>query len=244
MTLSGATRTTMRRHIDNVRGWDLPALADDYAADAVMLSPAGAARGREAIMAAFRAAQPVTGLAIASETFDGEHALIVYRADGIPFATDSFVVREGKIVLQTVSVQTQNEARAVADAWAGHIEAGRGMQAMELLAPDARYEIIGTTPLSGVYSGFADVMHRLMAHIGQFPRPPEARCEAVIADGDRAVVLGSGLGEGPYGPYRQPHYAWAMRVTDGRIVELVEYLDTVMVETSAFGSRVVRRGNT
>ena len=133
------------------------------------------------------------------------------------------------------------ETRRVAHRWAERIQGERPAEAMALLDPDVRYEIIGTTPLSGVYQGLDDVMNRLVASMATFPQPPRVRCEAVVADGDRAVVLGSGVGEGPYGRYDQPRYAWSMRICAGRIVEVVGFLDTLLVETAAYGAKLVRR---
>jgi len=239
MSDTDETCRIIRRHIDNVRSWNIAALAEDYATDALMISQTAKIKGRQAIAASFSKAPPVTGLVIDTETYDGTTGLIVYHCDAFAFATDTFVVRDGQIALQTVAVQTGG-ARAVASRWAEHLQSGRVMEAMALLDPHVRYEIIGTTPLSGVYEGMQEFASRLMTSMANFPQPPRVRCETVVADCERAVVLGSGKGEGPFGRYDQRHYAWSMRVADGRIVEVVEFLDTSLVETAAFGSQLIR----
>lgn len=131
-----------------------------------------------------------------------------------------------------------NDAREVAQLWADLLTAGNAGAALDLLADDVRYEMIGTTPISGVCHGKAEFLSRVAAVVGGFPEPPAVRCTNVIADGDRAVVLGAGRGRGPHGPYVQGHYAWAMRVAGGRVVEMIEFVDTVALELAAFGRRL------
>ena len=131
------------------------------------------------------------------------------------------------------------DARRTAQRWADLLTVGKAGEALGLLAENVRYEMIGKTPISGVFNGLADFMHRLVPVIAAFPVPPVVRCTTVIADGDRAVVLGSGRGEGPHGPYIQDHYAWVMRVENDRIVEMTEFVDTVELEQAAFGRRLV-----
>ncbi|MFD2136758.1 hypothetical protein ACFSLT_19480 [Novosphingobium resinovorum] len=52
-------------------------------------------------------------------------------------------------------------------------------------------------------------------------------------------MIASVEGVGPYGPYRQDPYCFILRTRDGRISEIVEYLDTVAVETALVGRKLV-----
>jgi ketosteroid isomerase-like protein len=236
------TQCVIRTHIENVKSWDLAAIAADYADDAIFMMNSCSIRGREAIMRSFARAPRLTGLVVDSERYEDDLGIIVYHHDDCEFAADTFVVRNGQIARQSSVVAWPAEARVVARQWAAHLQAGQGEEAIQLLADDAVFTIIGSTPLSGQYAGRDDVMARLVPALTRFPIPPKARCETVIAQGDRAVVLGSGQGTGPFGPYDQPHYAWALRVKEGRITELTEYLDTVAIETAAFGTQLIRQG--
>ena len=55
---------------------------------------------------------------------------------------------------------------------------------------------------------------------------------------DRAVALASGHGISPAGlPYDLPHYAMILRIENGAITDIVEFMDTV--ETQIIGRKFV-----
>ncbi|WP_404477090.1 nuclear transport factor 2 family protein [Novosphingobium sp. BL-52-GroH] len=118
-----------------------------------------------------------------------------------------------------------------------HIAGLRFPDAFGMLADDGLYTVIGTTPASGLYHGPRDLLERLVPLLADFVEPPVVTFEDPIVQGDRAVLLGSGRGVGPTGPYDQPHYAFVMKVSDGRIVEIVEFMDTMMLQSAVFGER-------
>lgn len=111
----------------------------------------------------------------------------------------------------------------------------RFQEAFGLLADDGVYTVIGTTPASGVYRGPKDLIARLVPLLSDFVEPPVLRFEEPIVQGDRAVLLGSGRGVGPTGPYDQPYYAFVMRAAGGRLVEVIEFMDTMMLQSAVFG---------
>jgi ketosteroid isomerase-like protein len=53
------------------------------------------------------------------------------------------------------------------------------------------------------------------------------------------VLLAAGDGIGAAGPYHQPYYAFSMRAENGEIAEIIEFLDTTMVDTALFGRKLV-----
>ena len=103
MNGSDATAVVVRRHVDAVRCWRMPDMVDDYADDAVVLVRGMAIRGKPAIRALFEQAQTNSGLTIDSETFAGPVGQVVYHNDSLRFASDTFVVHDGKIVCQTIA---------------------------------------------------------------------------------------------------------------------------------------------
>ena len=119
------------------------------------------------------------------------------------------------------------------------ITAVQFLDAFSMLAEDGTYTVIGTTPASGVYHGRKDLFDRLIPVLAGFVVPPTLTWKAPIIDGDRAVLLASGTGVGPTGPYEQPHYAFVVRVKDGEFAEVTEFMDTMMLESAVFGRKPV-----
>lgn len=114
--------------------------------------------------------------------------------------------------------------------------AGRFADAFDLLADDATYRIIGSTPISSEMKGGQLIKDTLVGALGSFQKPLKLRCHELIVEGARAVGLASGEGVGPTGhAYSQPHYAMVLRIEQGRIRSVVEYMDTVAVEAALFG---------
>jgi hypothetical protein len=79
----------------------------DYAEDSVLFTPDGALRGLEGIRAfftGFLGSSPpelIQALTLLRQEIDGEYAYILWKAEPfIPLATDTFLVRGGKIRMQ------------------------------------------------------------------------------------------------------------------------------------------------
>lgn len=108
--------------------------------------------------------------------------------------------------------------------------------ALEMLAPDAVWTTTGTTPLSGTYRGAAALAEGLLAPFAQLAEGYKLVVDEVFGEGERVAALAHGEGgETQTGiPYRN-HYAFFLRVRGDRITEVVEYMDTVMVETALYG---------
>ena len=83
----------------------LDELMSDYHDDAVFISNLGGVlRGADAIRSVFSAAGPMPGFERTSFHVDGDVGYVSWKADGIPFGTDTFVLRDGKIAVQTVAL--------------------------------------------------------------------------------------------------------------------------------------------
>lgn len=132
-----------------------------------------------------------------------------------------------------------SQARATAKLFAERISKMEFPAAFSLVADDGVYTVIGTTKASGDYHGSKDLLGRLVPLLSDFVDPPALRFEEPIVEGDRAVLLASGAGTGPTGPYNQPHYAFVMRVRGDEIVEIIEFMDTGQLETGIFGRKLV-----
>ena len=107
------TATVVKRHLDALMSRDLDSLMEDYAADAFFLSNMApvAIRGRAALRAfwlqAFFVFTPevLSDLKFTQQEIEGDVAFILWSAGpAIPFGSDTFVVRGGKIIAQTGAV--------------------------------------------------------------------------------------------------------------------------------------------
>lgn len=131
------------------------------------------------------------------------------------------------------------EARAIARKFFDALLVGDFEGAFQkLMTDDATWSVIGTTAVSKTHDK-AGMLGEQLAMIMSFPEPPAVAIDEIIAEGDRAVVLAHCKGVGPTGPYEQKTYAFVMRMRDGKICEVTEYLDTVAVETAICGNKIV-----
>src|SRR4051812_31070328 len=102
-----STSDVLDRHLKSFAEHSLSELVADYSSDAVMFLPTGPLRGPEAIQPLFENllaefAKPGASFSMQHRCVEGEHAYIIWSAEtadnSYEFATDTFVVRDGKIV--------------------------------------------------------------------------------------------------------------------------------------------------
>jgi ketosteroid isomerase-like protein len=108
------TKTVIERHLEALLAGDVPELMRWFAPHAVVMSPDGSFVGTEAIEAGAR--RLVAGLFapgdytcdVLSLRVHGEVGLLtwrgVFRGSRIPFAVDTIVVREGRIVAKAFAM--------------------------------------------------------------------------------------------------------------------------------------------
>jgi ketosteroid isomerase-like protein len=93
---------------------DLDGVVADYSSDAVLFVPDRPLRGREAIKPFFQAffaefAKPGASFSMRQRYVEGEYAYILWSAEtadnSYEAATDTFVVRDGKIVAQSFAAK-------------------------------------------------------------------------------------------------------------------------------------------
>ncbi len=106
------TELVVRRHLQTFLEQQGPdAIASDYADQAFFIIEGNTYRGRQGIRTFFEgfiASLPpgaIGEFALRSLHVDGELAYITWSAGrGLPFGTDTFLVRDGKIVSQTAAM--------------------------------------------------------------------------------------------------------------------------------------------
>jgi len=105
-----STTYVLDHHLKSLADQDLDGLLADYSSDAVLFIPAGPLQGPDQMKPMFQAlfsefAKPGASFTMRQRSVHGEHAYIVWTAEtadnSYEFATDTFVVRDGKIVAQS-----------------------------------------------------------------------------------------------------------------------------------------------
>jgi uncharacterized protein GlcG (DUF336 family)/ketosteroid isomerase-like protein len=140
-----------------------------------------------------------------------------------------------------VGLKNGMDTRKVATAFFERMAANQFAEAFDMMDENVVYTVIGSTPISGVFNGKKELFERLIPALNKFKDPVIVTVKEYVVEGDRAVVLTAGVGEAPFGHYVQDPCVFVLRVREGRIVDLLEFVDTVMLETRMFGSTLTRR---
>ena len=108
--MASTTEEVLQRHVECFAEGDLDGLVSDYAADAVLFTPTGPLKGHQPIREFFRSlidefGQPGTTFSMQLQSIDGDFAYALWSAETADnvykMATDTHVVRDGKIVAQS-----------------------------------------------------------------------------------------------------------------------------------------------
>ncbi len=109
-----STNEVLDRHLKSFAEYDLDGVVADYSSDAVFFIPSGPLKGRDAIKRFFEPlisefARPGSSFTMRQRCVDGDHAYILWTAEtaenSYEFATDTFVVRNGKIIGQSFAAK-------------------------------------------------------------------------------------------------------------------------------------------
>jgi hypothetical protein len=120
-----STRNVIENHIRSFHSGSIDAVLSDFSPEAVLFTPSGILRGKSEIKALFQALLEEFGKPGSSETlqtaiFDEEYAYLVWSAETADnyyeLATDTFVVRDGKIVAQSFAAKITPKSDPVASA--------------------------------------------------------------------------------------------------------------------------------
>ena len=110
---------------------------------------------------------------------------------------------------------------------------GNGKPFVDSLADDFCWTILGSTKWSGTYRGKQAVLTDLLKPLfSQFADQYTNTAHRFIAEDDYVVVECRGRVTTKSGlPYNN-RYCWVCRVADGKLQELIEYMDTELVTTA------------
>ena len=106
----GSTKDVIDHHLRSFGERDLKGILSDYAPGAVLFTPEGPLRGIDAIRPLFQAmlaefGKPGSVFSMKQQFVEGDYAYILWTAETADnvyeMGTDTFVVRDGKIVVQS-----------------------------------------------------------------------------------------------------------------------------------------------
>jgi ketosteroid isomerase-like protein len=109
-----STSDVLDRHLKCFAEYDLEGVLADYSSDAVLFVLTGPLKGPDAIRPLFEGlisefAKPGSSFTMQQRYVDGDHAYILWTAEtadnSYEFATDTFVVRNGKIAAQSFAAK-------------------------------------------------------------------------------------------------------------------------------------------
>jgi ketosteroid isomerase-like protein len=114
MTKMITTSEVLDHHLKSFAEYDVDGAVADYSSDAVLFVPSGPLKGPDAIRTLFEAllaefAKPGSSFRMQLRSVEGDHAYILWTAETADnwyeFATDTFVVRNGKIIAQSFAAK-------------------------------------------------------------------------------------------------------------------------------------------
>jgi ketosteroid isomerase-like protein len=101
-----STESIVEHHLEALLAGDVDEVMKDYADDAVLITAGmGLAEGTEALRTAFSMipTEMFSGFEVTEQVVSGDTAMVNWKSDALSFGTDTFVVRDGRIVAQTVA---------------------------------------------------------------------------------------------------------------------------------------------
>jgi ketosteroid isomerase-like protein len=99
------TQAVLDHHLAALLVGDVDGLMEDYTDDSVFMSNlGGVVNGFDAIRSMFAAGADMSGWELVLAHVEGEAAFITWTVKGVVNGADTFVVRDGKIALQTAYI--------------------------------------------------------------------------------------------------------------------------------------------
>ncbi|HXH48933.1 MAG TPA: nuclear transport factor 2 family protein [Terriglobia bacterium] len=105
-----STNDVLEHHLKSFGRHDLDGILSDYASGAVLFTPGGPIKGAAAIRAFFQAllaefGKPGATFSLKHQSVEGDYGYIIWTAETADnvyeLGTDTFVVRDGRIVVQS-----------------------------------------------------------------------------------------------------------------------------------------------
>jgi ketosteroid isomerase-like protein len=111
---------------------------------------------------------------------------------------------------------------------------GNSQAFIDTMADDLRFTIIGTTRYSGTFNGKQELINKVLGPLSsQLEGGLTITPDNLIAEGDYVAMQARGKSNTKSGGTYNNTYCHIFRLTNGKVKEVTEYLDTELV-TKAF----------
>jgi ketosteroid isomerase-like protein len=108
---------------------------------------------------------------------------------------------------------------------------GDGRPFNQAMAEDVAWTVMGSGPWARTYRGKKAVRDELQRPLfANFASTYRCRAERIIAEGEMVVVLAKGEVMTKAGSPYHNDYCFVIRMQDGRIAAITEYMDTALVD--------------
>ena len=110
------TEATLAHHTEAMNSGDIDAIMSDYTEESILFTPNGTVRGLQQIRSVFEAIlglppEMLNALEIVRQSVEGEVAYLLLKAEPFaPLATDTFIVRNSKIIAHTFAAYMPSSA--------------------------------------------------------------------------------------------------------------------------------------
>ena len=132
--------------------------------------------------------------------------------------------------------QTETNRSLITKAFEG-LRHGDPSHFMPLFHEDIEWRVMGSSAWSKHAKGLANVERDLVGPLfARFAGPYLNIPELILADGDHVVVLAKGDAETVEGKRYDNDYCFVFRMKDGKIVEVREYMDTILADAALGGA--------
>ncbi len=112
-----------------------------------------------------------------------------------------------------------------------HLAKGDGRPFVDLMSEDFAWVFKGSTIWRGRYSGKTAVRQQLLAPLfANFTGKYTNSASRIVADGDIVVVECEGRVATKAGERYDNKYCYVIRMAEGKMVELTEYMDTALAD--------------
>jgi ketosteroid isomerase-like protein len=126
---------------------------------------------------------------------------------------------------------TTENSRAVMQRIFDGLAHGDSHAFMDSLAEGFRWTLTGSSSWSGTYTGRKEVSEKLLKPLfANFATRYTNQAVRIIADGEWVAVECRGNVGTKAGRRYDNQYCWVCRVVDGKLQELVEYMDTKLAD--------------
>lgn len=114
---------------------------------------------------------------------------------------------------------------------------GDGRPFNAAMAEDVVWTVMGSGPWARAYRGKAAVVDELQRPlVANLATRYRCRAERILAEGDTVVVTAKGEARTKAGRAYNNDYCFVIRMADGMIAEIAEYMDTALVDAVLSGS--------